>query len=254
MQSVKGLSCPLVLLALMTAPAARAQTFSPANNPFSRAAPGVAPRKEQLQFGAYLTVWDFSPIRVPGVQSEKLQADPGPLITGDYFVTRCLSLGGWWNPFSGEVEARETPRGRAFKVADSETSFWNVHATYYPPEHWARGWSIQAGFSHLRHNVDVIQGLREVGVPNFAVNSSSLDIWLNRTQKVGFRRVQDQRVPISLFASAGYYTSSQFDRAVNVIVGGSLPMARHLSLNSSVWFNSLDRTNTRVTAGLAGSF
>src|SRR5207244_1150275 len=101
-----------------------------------------------------------------------------PLVTGDYFVTRRLSLGGWWNPYSGKIEARETPKGPKFKLADTETSFWDIHATYYPSERWARGWSIQAGFTHSRTKVDLIPGLNQPpsSLPDFAVNQSSLNI------------------------------------------------------------------------------
>lgn len=253
MRSLKGWGCLPVLISLLAPGAARAQIFTVPSNPFPQARSGTRPRLERLQVGVYAALWEFAPLKVSGTSSERLNADPSPLITVDYFISEKLSVGGWWNPFSGDVEARNTA-GRNFKAADTDSSFWDLHAAYYLSRRRANGWSIQGGFSHLRNNVKVVQALRDVGVRSFAASSSSLNIWVNRTQQVGSRRVRREHRPISLFGSVGYYPSSQFDHAANIIVGGTAPLAAHLSLSSSVWFNSLDHTNTRVTVGLAGSF
>jgi hypothetical protein len=246
------------LLGVLAPSPAQAQIFTPTINPFLAMPPGLRPpgtaRIGRLQVGAYLALWDFAPVDVAGVQSEKIKADASPLLTGDYFVNKHLSVGGWWNPFGGKLDARETAGGPEFKVADIDANFWEAHATYYPSARQGDGWSFQAGFTRLHYDVSVIPALREVGVRDFGASFSSLDFWVHRTQQVGTVSIHGERRPIRVFASAGYHTSSQFDRAVNVLVGGSIPISSRLSLSSSVWLHDVGNTNTRVTVGLAGSF
>jgi hypothetical protein len=254
MTITRVLCCSPALIALLAQSVACAQVFTVPPNPFPQAPRGAgAEKRQRLQFGAYLALWDFAPIAAPGAESERVDADSSPLVTADYSLTRSWSLGGWWNPLQGDLLAKPAT-GPQFKAAAFDASFWNVHATYYLPEKWAPGWSAQAGFSQLHYDVDVIQALRAVGAKNFGVTFSSLNIWVNKSQEVGTRRVHGRRRPISLFGSFGYYTSSQFDRALNVILGGALPLSPHLRLSSSVWFNDLDDLNTRVTVGLDGDF
>jgi hypothetical protein len=213
-------------------------------------------RVRRLQVGAYAAHWEFAPIQDKslGNVSERLTVDTSYLIGLDYFISRELSLGGWLNPLHGSEFALEPGARSEFKVADVDASFGDVHATYYPPIDRQKSWSLQIGFSHIHYDVDVVQGLEETGASDFVVKQSSLNFWLNKVQAVGSRRIGGRRRLIRVFGSLGYYTSSQFDRAWNIIFGGAVPLTEQLSFSSSVWFNDLGDTNTRVTAGLAGSF
>src|SRR5438046_1803163 len=104
MRRSKALNPQITLLLLILPGVAHAQVFTVPANPFSPAAASASARQERVQAGLYLALWEFSSIQVGGL-SEELKADPSPLITLDYFVTPKFSVGGWWNPFGGEVRA-----------------------------------------------------------------------------------------------------------------------------------------------------
>jgi hypothetical protein len=218
--------------------------------------PAPKRRVRRLQVGAYAAEWQFAPLKDKRLQTvrERLEVDTSYLLGLDYFVTRDLSVGGWLNPLHGPEFALERGARSEFKVADIDARFWDVHATYYLPGDRKKTWSLQMGSSHIHYDVDVVGGLEETGLKDFVFKQSSLNFWLNKTQEVGARRLRGRRRLIRVFGSVGYYTSSQFDRAWNIIVGGAVPLTDRLSFSSSVWFNDLNDTNTRVTAGLSTSF
>jgi hypothetical protein len=271
MRSIRFWRRLAVWLPLLVPAAARAQVPVIPINPFADVASEMpsgevfgdtvlpaAPRRRvrRLQVGAYAAHWQFAPIKDKSLGNvrERLTVDTSYLVGLDYFVSRDLSLGGWLNPLHGPEFALEPGARSEFKVADIDASFGDVHATDYPPVDRQRSWSLQVGFSHIHYDVDVIPGLEETGSSDFIFKQSSLNFWLNKVQAVGVRRLRGRRRLIRVFGSVGYYTSSQFERAWNIILGGAVPITDQLSFSSSVWFNDLDNTNTRVTAGLSGSF
>jgi hypothetical protein len=207
----------------------------------------------RLQVGAYLAEWQFAPLKVQSAR-ERLEVDTSYLVGLDYFLSPDLSIGAWLNPLHGPERATERGARTSFKVADVDASFRDVHATYYLPGDRQKSWSLQVGFSHLHYDVNVIPGLEELGIHDFTFKQSSLNAWLNKTQEVGGRHIGGRWRPILLFGSVGYYTSSQFDRSWNLIFGGAVPLTEALTLSSTVWFNDLNDTNTRVTAGMTASF
>ena len=249
MRSIRcGIGLP-ALIALLTSSPAQAQVFAPSVNPFSRPQQGKPPRWERWRVAAYAVLWDY-PSRAGGGGQAESDYDPGALITGDYFLTKNLSLGGYWNRFTGEVRltgASVDPALRGQTVADAAGTAWDAHATYYPSGKTARGWSIQVGYTTLKNDFHYNQQL--LPLPPQHESRQGLGIWLNGSRAIGARSFAGSRRPIALFGSVGYYTSNL--GAANAILGGSLPITRRLSLSASVWRNA---SRTRTTFGLSGSF
>lgn len=214
--------------------------------------------RDRLQTASYLAQWEFPPIsgdELPfQVESQSLKADAGPLLTMDYFLRRHLSVGFWWNRVSGEIAMQERGSRLALKLADAEADFWDIHVTYYFPERRGSGWSVQAGFNRLHYEVTPVFGLQRVGRPSSEITFTSPNIWVNHSQRVGIRNIGGRRRSIRLFGSLGYHTSAEFERSVDLMIGGALPVTRRLTLSSSVWLNDLHKTSTRVTIGLTGAF
>lgn len=256
--------------ALLAPGAARAQLLVQTENPFApreAEAPAEArkPPSRRLVIGAFWTDWENVPSRpLRKIQSDfaalglPLSFDSGSsaLLTADYFVTRDLSIGGWWNPQSGTLEGASA---LGFLRASVQSNFWDVHATYYMDRlsRWTRGLSFQVGFTGLNTDIDGTAGV--TAGPLFsiedAISSYSTNLWLNYNRQVAAPEFRGRRHPLSLFASVGYYTSTQFDNDWNLILGGSLALNDTLSLGGSIWINGLGKTNNdRVTVGLIGRF
>lgn len=215
--------------------------------------------RDRLQTATYLAQWEFPPI--PGdelpesVASETLRPSAGPLLTVDYFLGRHLSIGGWWNRVSGDISMRELGGERDLPVATTDADFSDLHVTYYFPERQGNGWSIQAGYSRLHYDVKLISGLQITsGEPGYGVTFTSPNVWINRTQRIGLRRIGGRRRSMRVFGSLGYHSSTDFKRAWNLMLGGTVPLSQQLSFSGSVWFNRANQTSTRVTVGLTGSF
>lgn len=246
----------ICLLALATAAPAHAQRFSPASLFYEPRTPSGLLRFDRVQIGTFMAQWDIPLANVASASSAiELETEPSALVTADYFLTRRLSVGGWWNPRSAELALTGAVPGGRLKLADVKTNFWDAHLTYALPDSspLTRGVSFQFGYSGLHYDINLTSAVQ--GGRNSAFSLHSPNLWVNKSQRVWQPMVRGERRPVTLFGSVGYYTSADFDHDWNVILGGSFYLTRHLSLTSSVWFNGLDeRTNTRVTAGLAGSF
>lgn len=242
------------LLTLWGCGVARAQFFTIAENPYERYRRlGVAnpDHVERLQLGAYLAQWDFPSFPSGGI-SVRTDTRASALLTLDYFATPSLSLGGFWNRIPGSLHQSERT-DLPGRIADFEGDFWDVHATYYFPDRTVRGWSVQVGYSTFHLDVDLAPALRNAGAQNFAVTTHSPSIWIANSQ-VGAARDPKGGRRTGVFGSLGYYTSSEFDKAWNVIVGGSWSFSPHLGLSGSVWINNLDDPEIRTSVGLTARF
>lgn len=195
------------------------------------------------------------------------------LLTADYQVSKHLSVGGWWNPQNTSVRgSKRIPitlaQGTAIVSADyisrQSADLYDLHAIYNPQLEGFRGLSFQAGFSGAHTNSatalvfsftspsgqSISQGVR--GEESFS--NRSFNLWLNGASRVASPRFRGKPRPVTLFGSFGYYTSSQFNNATNLITGLSVDLAPSLALSGSVWLNDLSRINKRVTVGLSGKF
>jgi hypothetical protein len=246
----------MLVAALMLLPAAaQAQVFT-AGSLFFTPDPSLPASQRFGRFlvGAYVASWDFAEIPVAGAADLDLEPSLSPLITVDYFLTRRLSIGGWYNPISGELNGRLG--STKFKLADEDALFTDFHATYYLADRpLTRGVSIQAGYSVYHYDLEVAPVLRQLGARNLAFTEFSPNIWVNKTQQLGAPEIRGRRYPVALFGSFGYYTSTDFDTDVNLIFGTTVQLRKSLNLNASVWLNGLDSDqHIRVTAGFSGRF
>ncbi len=245
----------LAMLALAPGKAARAQVFVTPN--------WNTERFGRFRLGAYATAWEFSPeTRSIGLRSQDVrqEAEPSFLITGEYAVTPRLTVGGWYNRFTGTTDLRRRIRGigaAGQPVLEYEADFWDVHATYDLSER--QGISVQVGFSNLRYSFRTLPGGPVFGGPGAGgaqrervAQLFSPNIWLTKSQQVAAPRVGRRSYPLTLFGSLGYYTAGDFGRAMNFITGATLDLGPHLSLSGAFWLNDFENHNVRLTAGLVG--
>ncbi len=252
---------PMAALVVLLAPGmARAQRFAPVlitstYNPTGVSTPsGVsgpeeeAGRLDRLQVGAYLAMWDlFKPKAPTGIQEVKFNAKSSALLTADYFLTRNVSIGGWYNSLEEEVEV--TPvGGQPFRQQAGTANFWDAHVTYYPKK--IQGLSVQLGYSEVAFKqVDLLSNTRIR--PSFKPHS--WNVWANYSRPVGRYKGR----PIAVFGSVGKYTGDKgkfFNAAWNAILGGSIGITRNLDLATSWWLFDFDKSSTRWTLGLNGHF
>lgn len=212
---------------------------------------------EHLKVAAFVAFWDI-PVSTAANDPKTfvLENDPGPLLTADYFLSPSFSIGGWWNPTTSELvtQGPTVPGGR-LKLADVSTNYWDIHAAYHPPRklRWARGLSFQVGYNSIHYDVDLPAGTTGITDQGFSFRSPNL--WINGSTSIWNPVIRGKKRTVKLYGSAGRHLSSEFRRDWNLLLGGSVEIARHLSLSSSVWLNGIqDDPRVRVTAGLSGSF
>jgi hypothetical protein len=289
------------LCALLAPGVAHAQIFSVYKPPSTREAtrPGDKEAKfRRIQIGTFLALWDAPPadIRalgvftiptIPGSPTLPAEADvdldASPLLTADFFITRNISVGGWWNPVSGSATARFIlPPG--FTVAPGSTkfnftdNFYDFHGTYYFPEMTGligkitRGMSIQAGYSIQNLDLDIQPGAlvpiafvdpNAVGgrSGDFGTTLTSPNVWITKSFDLG--NPLRSKKPVSLFISGGKYFDSDFSQAWNIMGGATVKLRENLDLSASYW-RVLPRGNsvigsdlddqTRISVGLTARY
>jgi hypothetical protein len=203
----------------------------------------------RLRAAAYLTLWQFPGLPTGGGTHNELHARPSSLLTLDYFLTPRLSIGGWWNPYSADLIG-VSASSKSTKLADVDGDFWNASLMYHLSRTETRDWAVQAGYSALHYGVDE---LPQPGFQpeNFALTRKSANLWLHYARRLKGFTFRDHRYPVSLFGSAGYYFSEDFNHSANLLLGSSIDLNRHLSLSSSVWLADLANLKTRFTFGLS---
>lgn len=273
MKCAKLVGSLLALSALLAPGVAHAQIFSVYVQPEAAqtTTPGKdAPRFRRLQIGSYLALWDQPPVQnlpvvvssVSGGRARRigLDVDTGasPLITADYFITRRLSVGGWWNPIRGTAEVdRGELRRRFGSVPVGQTdfdfydNFFDVHAAWHLPDRvgflprfLTSGVVVQVGYSVQNIDLDAPQGRNvaiafgQPGQPvgaDFGETRTSANAWVTKSFNLGtpFRGRPDR--PISLFVSGGHYFSEDFDNAWNIMGGVTFTLSERLSISGSYW-------------------
>jgi hypothetical protein len=244
------------LLAPLPAAAQQFNTFDPFAHLLTEpAAQTEKLRFERFHFGAYLALWDYPSETFDGLTLE-FEAEPSPLLTADYFLTRNLSIGGWWNPVSARFVG--SIPGASATLADIDAVSWDVHLTYHFSGAWGplgRGWSAQLGYSSDSYDVDVRpEFVDALGFSDDGFTDKSGNVWLNKSFRIGAPRVGRKPYPITLFGSAGYYFSDDYSRALSLLGGASIQLSRHLSLSGSIWFPDIRENVIRGTIGLTGRF
>jgi hypothetical protein len=229
-----------MLAVLLPVQESRANIFIPPQQPT---------RLKRLLLGAMYANWDvagFSGGR--GLGKVDLSARSSPLITADYYLNDHLSVGAWYNPvgLSGRVGG--------VTALDGTAHFWDAHATWY----FKHGLSVQSGLSHISENLKTTTTIGGSEPGTIALsrgrrlknNKTSVNLWLSKTQTVthGLHG-------LTLYGSFGYYPSSDFDHALNIIAGGSVGLLPNISLTGSVWWYNLQgQVETRATVGIAARF
>jgi hypothetical protein len=241
---------PAAWLLLLFPAAARAQFFTPPTNPLLvRIARAPGEQVERLRAGAYAAQWTLGSYQSAGATVRR-DSSPGLLVSADYFLSEQVSIGGWWNRFSGSD--RQTGRPDLPRhVADFAVQFWDIHVTYYLPEAWAPGWSLQVGHTSLHSHEELVLLL---GGQSTGRTEDTLNLWIAKTQPLRARRALGSRHPVVLFGSIGYYPSASFHRAASLILGGSVDLSPRVSVSGSAWLEDLSDPDLRATVGLVGNF
>jgi hypothetical protein len=246
----------LALCALLAPGVAHAQIFSVYTppKPTETTTAGKADKFRRLHIGTFLALWDSPPFQGNiGVQSVSggppmrvnLEAsiDASPLITADYFIFRNLSVGGWWNPISGDAD--QTIAGTKVDLRFFD-NFYDFHATWYAPERvgflprWlTSGLSVQGGYSIQNIDLDAGPGtvLFENGVRTSDIGTTltSPNVWVTKRFNLGTPLRGREDRPISLFVQGGRYFSGEFETAWNIIGGATFVLNPKLSLSASYW-------------------
>jgi len=179
-------------------------------------------------------------------------ADPSPLIIGEYSLGKHVGIGGWWNHITGsdhQTGRMDLPP----KVADFDLIFWDVHVRYYLRNDWRASSSVQLGVNTLHFDVRPVKKVREMGGRGTLGSFRSPNFWVSRTQRVRGRSDPRSRHPVDVYISVGYIPSPGFGNA-NIIFGGSIGLSRTFSLGGSIWLNDLENISPRTTDGLVGTF
>jgi hypothetical protein len=205
---------------------------------------------QRFRVGAFAAFWDF-----PNPLFD--ENNPSPLLTAEYFVTRNISIGGWWNRQDGDFGTAAARSIGFTRGGDYELTSWEVYVAYhFPDKPLTRGLSIQFGYSvgdleidFAGRTFDSFSGLK------------SVDFWLNKSQTIARPMFGGKPHPITLFGGVGYYPDGDaYWHGGSLIVGASFAINQHLSLTGSYWWvnlfdqNSGTDTIERFTVGLTGSF
>src|SRR5437773_5876568 len=91
-----------VLVLLLVPGVARAQVFSEPLKPPPEARGALSAPRERWLIGTYLASWQY-PAKLFQAATVGREWNPGPLLTAEYSLTKDLSLGGYWNRFTGHL-------------------------------------------------------------------------------------------------------------------------------------------------------
>jgi len=227
--------------------------------------------------GAYWAQWDASPFAEPfcapcfqalGGNTAKLQRefdpDAGFLVTLDYFLNEKWSIGGWYNHFDedvlGTVSIAKGGIPIQGQIGDSTVDLWEIHGSYYlPPKKWGSGVSLQLGVVFLDQSIDIDPAAAQGGWRiNNKLNDDDLrvggNLWINKSQRITYLGGKD-RMPFSLFGGIGAQGFGGDSPHLQILIGGSIGLSKRIRASASAWFADIDSdSNTRITAGLNGSF
>jgi hypothetical protein len=234
-ESLGPLLVLLVLSGLRIAPA-RAQRFFPILPPDP---------KERLQVGTFRSKWDFPSQKYPDFVVRK-RSNYSLLITADYFVTRRLSVGGWWHDLAGTYNVSGHPDYKPNEViADFSGKLRDLHVTHYLSDARGSVWSVQAGYN----TVQIEQRLRGGGRKD-TMTLRGPNFWIYRSEQVGGRSLKQHRHLIHVFVGVGYFPSADFRYASSAMLGGSVDLSPRYSVSGSVWLFDLNDAAVRTTVGL----
>lgn len=256
----------------------------------------AAARFRRFHVGLGASIWDSIagvPGTLPGLPGGvgvSIEPQPGALLTADYDINRWLSAGAWFNPQTSDIQAH-LPGGvfpgvpRDFNIGAVHSNQWDVHlrasldSMKWLPKAVAEGLSLQAGYACTSNDVDfrykvaggkLIFGIpqpppgKPLHVPGFGFTQKSANIWLNKSIRVGSFKVEDRRVPVTVFGSGGYYfdnfgqtktLGTTGGSAWQALGGFSLGLSDTLTLGASYWLFDVGGADaSRISTGLTWSF
>jgi hypothetical protein len=287
MKAVKLWGSVAALAVLLAPGAAQAQTLFNVRNPFQAGPLESATttdkkdgRFRRWNIGLGAAAWQFPDqaqlITGPG-GTATFKSSPRTagslLVSADYFLTRRVSVGMWYNPRVTKIMVEDPNNLLGFGRDEITNSIVHTHAadahvTYYLPGKWFRGMSVQGGYAYEHNTVFKRNGFFSgfLGT-QFEFARESFNVWLNKSQQITKIRIDGKERPISLFGSAGYYFSEygetkasttgfigdlqDGDGAFHLLGGVSVGFSEALSLSASYWHFDLGGANSsRISAGL----